>query len=103
MLLYSSHSYFFFFVLAGFRIDGFSFSSFALAGDLAKPLDTLMLLKSPLLFTKVICRRGTVSGRINDFTTGGTVGADGKTGELAHNAADVNCVTNLALEILSLL
>lgn len=62
-----------------------------------------MLLRSPLLFTNVIWRRGTVSGRINDFTTGGTVGADGKTGELAHNAADVNCVTNLALEILSLL
>jgi hypothetical protein len=32
------------------------------------------------------------------LTTGGTVGADGRTGELAHKAAEVSCVTNLALE-----
>lgn len=61
----------------------------------------MVLFNSPLLLTNVICSLGTVNGLIRDFTTGGTVGADGKTGELAHRAADVNCVTNLALDILS--
>lgn len=56
-----------------------------------------------MLLTKVICSRGTVSGRINDFTTGGTVGPDGSTGVLAHKAADVSCVTKRALEKESLL
>lgn len=62
--------------------------------------ETLLLLfeMSPLLVIKVISRRGTVSGLMRDFTTGGTVGPDGRTGELAHSAAEVSCVTNLALE-----
>lgn len=51
-----------------------------------------------MLLTKVICSFGTVNGRMRDLTTGGTVGADGRTGVLAHNAAEVSCVTNLALE-----
>lgn len=37
-------------------------------------------------------------GLMRDFTTDGTAAwAEGKTGELAHKAADVNCVTSLAL------
>ena len=35
---------------------------------------------------------------MSDFTTGGTDGADGSTGELAHSAAEVSWVTSLALE-----
>lgn len=54
-----------------------------------------------MLFTSVICNLGTVSGRMSDLTTGGQVGPDGRTGELAHRAADVSCVTSLALEKVS--
>lgn len=35
---------------------------------------------------------------MSDLTTGGTEGADGRTGELAHSAAEVSWVTSLALE-----
>lgn len=52
-----------------------------------------MPFSSPL--ANVICNLGTVKGLINDLTTGDTWGA-GNTGELAHNAADVNCVTRRA-------
>ena len=48
--------------------------------------------------TSVICSFGTVNGRINDLTIGGTVGPDGSTGLLAHKAADVSCVTRRALD-----
>lgn len=39
---------------------------------------------------------------MSDFTRGGTFGAEGKTGELAHNAADVSWVTSRALDSSSL-
>lgn len=57
--------------------------------------------KSPLLFTKVTWSRGTVNGLSNDLTMGGTEPELGSTGLLAHNAADVNWVTNRALENVS--
>ena len=46
----------------------------------------------------MICSLGTVNGRISDLTTGGTEPPPGRTGVLAHNAADVSWVTNRALE-----
>lgn len=41
-------------------------------------------------FARVIWSLGTVRGRIKDLTTGGTVGAAGSTGLLAHRAAEVS-------------
>lgn len=60
---------------------------------------SLLSVAAPL--ASVICSLGTVSGRMRDFTTGGTVGAAGSTGVLAQRAAEVNCVTRRALEALS--
>lgn len=65
------------------------------------PWISLPMVAAP--FANVICKRGTVRGLIRDLTTGGTVGAAGKTGLLAHSAADVNCVINRALDELSAL